>query len=204
MPISLVKGQKISLAKESGSPSLSKVVMGVGWDMVQTKNQPQKSGLFGRVFGGRSDPETIDLDASCIMFNEQKQLFDAVYFGQLSSKDGSVRHAGDNRTGEGDGDDEQIVVELNRIPASVRTLIFTVSSFRGQTFDQVVNAYCRILNGANSQEIAKYTLSSQGSHTAQIMAKIYQQNGDWKMAALGDNCNGRTFDEMMPSIVAHI
>lgn len=200
MPISLAKGQKISLAKEAGSASLSKVVMGVGWDMAQTK----KGGLFGGIFGGSSGSDSIDLDASCIMFNDQKQLVDVVFFGQLSSKDGSIRHTGDNLTGEGDGDDEQIIVELNRIPGEVKTLVFTVSSFRGQTFDQVANAFCRIVNGANNQEIAKYTLTSQGSHTAQIMAKLYQHNGEWKMAALGENCMGRTFQDMMPTILPHV
>lgn len=200
MPISLAKGQKISLAKEAGSTSLSKVVMGVGWDMAQTK----RGGLLGGLFGGKSGSESIDLDASCIMFDDQKQLVDVVFFGQLSSKDGSIRHTGDNLTGEGHGDDEQIIVELNRIPAEVKTLVFTVSSFRGQTFDQVANAFCRIVNGANNQEIAKYTLTSQGSHTAQIMAKLYQHNGEWKMAALGENCMGRTFQDMMPTILPHV
>jgi tellurium resistance protein TerZ len=200
MPISLAKGQKISLAKEAGSTSLSKVVMGVGWDMAQTK----RGGLLGGLFGGKSGSESIDLDASCIMFDDQKQVVDVVYFGQLSSKDGSIRHTGDNLTGEGDGDDEQIIVELSRIPGAVKTLVFTVSSFRGQTFDQVANAFCRIVNGANNQEIAKYTLTSQGSHTAQIMAKLYQHNGEWKMAALGENCMGRTFQDMMPTILPHV
>ena len=200
MPISLAKGQKISLAKEAGSTSLSKVVMGVGWDMAQTK----RGGLLGGLFGGKSGSESIDLDASCIMFDDQKQVVDVVYFGQLSSKDGSIRHTGDNLTGEGDGDDEQIIVELSRIPGAVKTLVFTVSSFRGQTFDQVANAFCRIVNGANNQEIAKFTLTSQGSHTAQIMAKLYQHNGEWKMAALGENCMGRTFQDMMPTILPHV
>ena len=200
MPISLAKGQKISLAKEAGSTSLSKVVMGVGWDMAQTK----RGGFLGGLFGGKSGSESIDLDASCIMFDDQKQVVDVVYFGQLSSKDGSIRHTGDNLTGEGDGDDEQIIVELSRIPGAVKTLVFTVSSFRGQTFDQVANAFCRIVNGANNQEIAKYTLTSQGSHTAQIMAKLYQHNGEWKMAALGENCMGRTFQDMMPTILPHV
>ena len=200
MPISLAKGQKISLAKEAGTNSLSRVIMGVGWDMAPTK----KGGFLGAIFGGGSGSESIDLDASCILFNEQKEPIDVVYFRQLQSKDGSITHTGDNLTGEGDGDDEQIIVELGRIPASVKTIVFTVSSFRGQTFNEVANAYCRIVNGSNEQEIAKYTLSSQGSHTAQIMAKLYQHNGEWKMAALGENCNGRTIQEMMPSILPHV
>jgi tellurium resistance protein TerZ len=199
MPISLAKGQKISLAKEAGSSSLSKVIMGVGWDMAPAKS----GGFLSGVFGGKT-ADSIDLDASCILFNEQKQAVDVVYFGQLSSKGGSIRHTGDNLTGEGDGDDERIIVELERIPASVTSLVFTVSSFRGQTFNQVANAFCRIVNGANNQEIAKFTLSTQGPHTAQIMAKLYRHSGEWKMAALGESCMGRTFQDMMPSILPHV
>jgi tellurium resistance protein TerZ len=200
MPISLAKGQKISLAKEAGTPSLSKVMLGVGWDMAQVKSGGFLSGLFG----GNKTSDSIDLDASCILFDQQNKPIDVVYFGQLSSKDGSIRHTGDNLTGEGDGDDEQIVVDLARVPSSVKTLVFTISSFRGQNFNQVANAFCRVVNGANNQEIARYTLSSQGAHTAQIMAKVYRHNDEWKMAALGENCMGRTFKDMMPSILPHV
>ncbi len=192
MAVNLTKGQKISLEKEAGG-GLTKVVMGLGWDMA-------KGGLFG--FGGNSD--SIDLDASCLMFDEAKNLLDAVYFGQLDSTDNSIHHTGDNLTGEGDGDDEQIIVDLSRVPGNVKTLVFTVSSFRGQTFDKVANAFCRIVNQANGKEIAKYALSSQGPHTAQIMAKLYRHNGEWKMAALGENCNGRTFRDMLPSVVPQL
>lgn len=196
MGISLQKGQKISLAKEGGE-GLSKVVMGVGWDMAEAKS----GGLLGGFFGGKKQLESIDLDASCVLFDEEKNQVDVVYFGQLNSRDGSIRHTGDNLTGEGDGDDEQIIVDLSRVPGHVKTLVFTVSSFRGQTFDQVANAFCRVVNQSNNQEIAKYSLSSQGPHTAQIMAKLYRHNGEWKMAAVGENCNGRTFQDMLPFIV---
>lgn len=200
MPISLAKGQKISLTKESGTDSLNKVVMGLGWDMARVVNSPEK-GFLSSLFGGGSQPQSIDLDASCILFDDQKRLVDVVYFGQLKSQDGSILHTGDNLTGEGDGDDEKISVELNRVPANVHTLMFTVSSFRGQTFDKVANAFCRIINAANNQEIARYSLSAQGTHTAQIMAKLYRHNGEWKMAALGENCMGRHFQDMLPSIL---
>jgi tellurium resistance protein TerZ len=200
MPISLAKGQKISLAKEAGAPSLSKVILGVGWDMAQAKS----GGFLSGFFGGNKTSDSIDLDASCILFDQQNKPIDVVYFGQLSSKDGSIRHTGDNLTGEGDGDDEQIVVDLARVPSLIKTLVFTVSSFRGQNFNQVANAFCRVVNGANNQEIARYTLSAQGAHTAQIMAKVYRHNDEWKMAALGENCMGRTFEDMLPSIVPHV
>ncbi len=193
MSVSLQKGQKISLEKEAGG-ALNKITMGLGWDSVK------KKGLFG--FGTKT--ETIDLDASCIMFDEQNKAVDFVWFRQLKSRDGSIVHTGDNRTGEGEGDDEQIVVELPRVPANVKSLIFTVNSFTGQNFSQVENAYCRIVNAANNQEIARFNLSVQGAHTAQIMAKLYRHGGEWKMHAIGENGSGRTFDDLMPQITPHL
>ena len=90
------------------------------------------------------------------------------------------------------------------MPANVKSLVFTVNSFTGQNFSQVENAYCRILNASNSQEIARFNLSVQGAHTAQIMAKLYRHNGEWKMHAIGENGNGRTFDDLMPQITPHL
>lgn len=193
MTVSLQKGQKISLTKAGGG-KLSKAIMGLGWDGVQ------KKGFFG--FGGGS--ADIDLDASCLMFDEAGRLVDTVWFRQLKSNDGSVVHTGDNRTGDGDGDDEQIIVDLNRLPANVKALVFTVNSFTGQTFDQVANAYCRLLDGDNQTELARYTLSVQGAHTAQIMAKVYRHNDEWKIHAIGENGRGRTFQDLMPQITPHL
>jgi tellurium resistance protein TerZ len=127
-----------------------------------------------------------------------------VWFRQLKSRDGSIVHTGDNRTGAGDGDDEQINVDLSKVPEHVKSLVFTVNSFTGQNFSTVENAFCRIINGGNGSEIARYDLSVQGSHTAQIMAKLYRHNGEWKMHAIGENGNGRTIDEMMPQITPHL
>lgn len=196
MAVSLEKGQKISLSKEAGG-SLSKIVMGLGWDAIKKSG----GGFFG--FGGGKSND-IDLDASCLMFDDRGAPTDVIYFGQLRSKDGSIQHSGDNRTGDGDGDDEQIVVDLDRVPANVKSLVFTVNSFTGQNFSQVANAYCRILNSTNNSEIARYQLSVQGNHTAQIMAKLYRHNGEWKMHAIGENGSGRTFQELMPMITPHI
>jgi tellurium resistance protein TerZ len=193
MGVSLSKGQKISLEKEAGG-SLNKVVMGLGWDAVKSK------GFLGF---GKSAPE-IDLDASCLLFGEQGELLDTVWFRQLRSQDGSITHTGDNRTGAGDGDDEQIVVELARVPANVKSLVFTVNSFTGQNFSQIDNATCRMVNAANGQEIARFNLTLSGSHTAQIMAKVYRHNGEWKMHAIGETGNGRTFGELLPQITPHL
>lgn len=190
MGVSLEKGQKINLEKADGG-SLQQVFLGVGWDVAKSK------GFFG--FGGGS--EEIDLDASCILFDENKQPVDVVYFGQLRSKDGSIQHSGDNRTGEGDGDDEVIRVNLNAIPAQVKSLVFTVSSFRGQTFEKVNNAFCRLVDQSSNTEVARYSLSTQGAHTGLIIAKIYRHNGAWKMHAIGENVHGRTFNDIIPHVI---
>lgn len=196
MGINLQKGQKISLAKEGGG-TLTKVVMGLGWDAKKT------GGGMKSFFGGGSS-DSIDLDASCVMFDEKNKLVDTVWFKQLKSRDGSVVHTGDNRTGDGDGDDEQIIVDLDKVPSQVKSLVFTVNSFTSQTFDAVENAFCRLIDGSNNQEIARYTLTAQGDHTAQIMAKMYRHNGEWKMHAIGENGHGRTIDSLLQQIIVHL
>jgi tellurium resistance protein TerZ len=198
MGISLQKGQKISLEKESGG-GLTRIIMGLGWDAAGAK----KGGMLGGLFGG-GDNDSIDLDASCLLFDESGNMVDAVWFRQLRSKDGSIQHTGDNRTGEGAGDDEQIKVDLSALPATVKSLVFTVNNYTGQDFSQVANAFCRIVNGANNSEIARYDLSCQGSHSAMIMAKVYRHNNEWKMHAIGEVGQGRTFEQLLPQISPHL
>lgn len=193
MPVNLSKGQKISLEKESGS-KLSSVIMGLGWDA------KKPGGLWGMF---TSAPE-IDLDASCVMFDNGGEALDVIWFRQLKSKDGSIQHTGDNRTGAGDGDDEQIIVDLSKIPDGVRALVFTVNSFTGQTFDQIDNAFCRIVDKITNKEIARYNLTCGGSHSAMVMAKLYKESNEWKMHAIGENATGRTFQELMPKIKPHL
>ncbi len=192
MAINLQKGQRISLEKEAGG-SLSKVVMGLGWDAVK------KKGFFGGL-----KQQNIDLDASALLFDANKNLVDQVWFRQLKSKCGSLVHTGDNRTGEGEGDDEQIICHLDKVPPSVSMLVFVVNSFTGENFSQIENAFCRIVNGNNNQEIARYELSCQGNHSAQVMAKVYRHDAEWKMHAIGENCSGRTFHDLLPAITPHL
>ncbi|MEG0343935.1 TerD family protein [Acinetobacter sp. TY1] len=192
MGISLVKGQKISLEKGDGS-SLTQIYLGAGWDVAKSGG-----GFFGMFKGG---DDSIDLDASLILFNENNQPLDAVWFGQLKSKDGSIWHSGDNRTGAGDGDDEVIHVDLTKVPPQVKSIVFTISSFRGQTFESVENAFCRVVDATSNTEIAKYNLSAKGNYTALIVAKVYRHNGAWKMSALGETSNGKTIQDMIPSIL---
>lgn len=189
MPINLTKGQKISLEKDSGQ-KLTKIVMGLGWD------QKKKGGWLSFL----SNADDIDLDASCIMFDEKKQMIDSIWFRQLNSLDGSVRHSGDNRDGSGEGDDESISVDLSSVASNAKYLVFTISSFTGQTFAAINNAFCRLVNKANNQEIARYNLSGGGNHTAQVMVKLYRHDGEWKLHAIGEGATGTTFRDLVPTI----
>jgi tellurium resistance protein TerZ len=185
MAVSLSKGQKIELAKR-GSEGLSKIFMGLGWDVAKP------TGLM-RIF---SSSESIDLDASCLMFDANKNLVDVVWFRQLTSRDGSVRHGGDNLTGAGDGDDEVIYLDLEALPAEVVSLVFTVNSFRGQTFSKVANASCRLVDAAANVELARLDLTAAGGHTGLVMCRVYRQDGQWKLHSIGETASGRTAQDM--------
>ena len=102
------------------------------------------------------------------------------------------------------GDDEAILVDLQRVPVHIDQIVFTVNSFTGQTFQEVQNAFCRIVDETNGQELARYTLDGGGQYTAQIMAKVHRAGAGWQMTALGNPANGRTFQDLMPSILPHL
>jgi tellurium resistance protein TerZ len=191
--VNLAKGQKISLSKRDGG-QLTRVRMGLGWDAAK------KRGFFG---GLKS--QSIDLDASALLFDSSRNLVDAVWFRQLTSKDGSVRHTGDNLTGDGEGDDESIIVDLPRLPAAVTQIVFTVNSFTGQDFSQIENAFCRLVDESSGSEMARYDLSGSGRHNAQIMAKVSRADGSgWTMTAIGATATGRTFKDLLPATVGHL
>ncbi|MDT4975318.1 MAG: tellurium resistance protein TerZ [Pseudonocardiales bacterium] len=191
MSVSLSKGQKVSLTKAGGG-TLSKVRMGLGWDAMR------KKGLFG------SRSQSIDLDASALLFDAAGNLVDQVWFQQLRSKDGSVQHTGDNRTGAGEGDDESIRVDLSKVPPAVVSLVFTVNSFTGQDFSQIENAFCRLIDETSDTEIARYDLTGTGPHTAQIMAKVARDGQGWSMTAIGNAASGRTFHDLLPAIAGFL
>lgn len=205
MAVKLSKGQKINLEKSDGS-SLSKVIMGLGWDAAKKEIKQVKS-FWKLLFNGKNkeedDDNSIDLDASCFIFDKKQKLVDIVWFNQLESNDGSIIHTGDNRTGDGENgeDDEQIIVNLKTIPAEITNLVFTIHNASGQNFSEIENAYCRLVDMNNKQEIARYDLSAQtGNYNAQIMARLYKQNGAWKMQALGENTRGTTFNRLEEAI----
>ncbi|SFN38013.1 TerD family protein [Xenorhabdus japonica] len=189
--VSLNKNQSVSLAKQSAS--LVKVDFGLGWDPVI-----RKKGFLASLFGSGNDE--IDLDASCIMLDKSGNAIDTVWFGQLKSKCGSIQHTGDNLTGEGDGDDEVIRVDLLKLPANVEYLVFTVNSFRGQTFNDVENSFCRVVD-QSGKELARYQLNEQGTHTGIIISSLRRNGGQWDFTAHGVPCLERTIDAMYPQIV---
>ncbi|MDG4553324.1 MAG: TerD family protein [Candidatus Competibacter sp.] len=196
MAINLQKGQRISLEKEAGR-GLNRVVMGLGWGMKQV----QTRGFLG--FGAGERQTAVDLDASCLLFDASGNLADTVWFRQLKSRCGSIRHSGDDRSGGGESgaENERIAIDLNQVPATVQALIFTVNSFSGEDFTGIPNAFCRLVDGANDGEIARFDLSLEGGqHTGLIMTKLYRHNNDWKMQAIGEPADGRTFHDLLPAL----
>lgn len=193
MSVNLTKGQQISLSKSDGG-ALSVVRMGLGWKAAQRKG-----------FLAKLTAREIDLDASAVLFADKKPV-DVVFFQHLVSDDGSVRHTGDNRVGGAGqgGDDESVIVDLQRVPVHVDQIVFTVNSFTGQTFEEVDNAFCRLLDETTGQELARYTLTGGGRHTAQVMAKVQRSGTGWQMAAIGSPADGRTFQDLMPAIATHL
>ncbi|MFI6660077.1 TerD family protein [Streptomyces sp. NPDC050523] len=173
MGVSLGKGGNVSLSKEA--PGLSAVLIGLGWDVRTTTGAD------------------YDLDASALLLNTSGRVASDqhfVFYNNLRSPDGSVEHTGDNLTGEGEGDDESIKVNLAGVPADIERIVFPVSiheaEARGQSFGQVRNAFIRVVNQANSQEIARYDLSEDAStETAMVFGELYRHSGEWKFRAVG-------------------
>lgn len=187
--ISLQKGQRIDLTK--GNAGLSKILIGLGWDPVQSK---KGGGLLGSLLGTKGP--NIDCDASVLML-ENDRMTDKkhlIYFGHLKSSCGSVRHTGDNITGEGDGDDEQIIVDLKKVPQNINKLVFVVNIYdcvkRKQDFGMIENAFIRVVNETSNQEMLKFNLSDNYSgKTSLIVAEIYRHGDEWKFAAIGNATN---------------
>ncbi|BDH10366.1 MULTISPECIES: TerD family protein [Streptomyces] len=173
MGVSLSKGGNVSLTKEA--PNLTAVVVGLGWDARTTTGTD------------------FDLDASALLANDQGKVANDqnfVFFNNLKSPDGSVEHTGDNITGEGEGDDEQIKVNLAAVPADVSKVVFPVSIYdaetRQQSFGQVRNAFIRVVNQADNVELARYDLSEDAStETAMVFGELYRNGAEWKFRAIG-------------------
>ena len=173
MSVSLSKGGNVSLSKEA--PGLQAVIVGLGWDARTT------------------DGSAFDLDASAIGCKADGKVASDqhfVFFNNLKSPDGTIEHTGDNLTGEGEGDDESIKVDLSRVPADVDKIVFTVSIYdaesRQQSFGQVRNAFIRVVNQADGAEVTRYDLSEDAStETAMVFGELYRSGSDWKFRAVG-------------------
>lgn len=186
MGVNLQKGQKVNLKKSDGQ-ALSRIRIGLGWDPVK---QEKKGGLFGSIFGG-SAPD-IDCDASVLVCKGGRLSGrgDVVYFGNLKHSSGAIVHTGDNLTGDGEGDDEQIFVDLTAVPQDYDKLVFVVNIYdcdsRKQDFGMIANAFIRICDEQTGEEFCRYNLSeSYAGMTAMIFGEIYRHNGEWKFNAIG-------------------
>lgn len=179
MPINLTKGQKVDLTK--GNPGLKHLMIGLGWDVNQ--------------FDGGAD---FDLDAAAFLLGENgkvRKQEDFVFYGNLSHESESVLHMGDNLTGEGEGDDEQIRVDLTKVPADVMRIAFTVTIYdydvRRQNFGQVSNSFIRIVDEDKDEEVIRYDLGEDFSiETAVVVGELYKHNGEWKFNAIGSGFQG--------------
>lgn len=176
--VSLRKNERVSLVK-AGAPALTAVVMGLGWDPAR---------------GRRS----IDLDASVIAFDSGGQPLETVWFSHKKAFGGAIKHSGDNLTGRGDGDDEQINVDLGALPSSVAHLVFTINSFRGQKFTEVERAFCRLVDARTKSELVRFDLSDAQPNTGVLMVALSRTAaGTWEMRALGEYHDGKTVRAMV-------
>lgn len=179
MPINLSKGQKVDLTK--GNAGLKNIMVGLGWDV--------------NAFDSGTD---FDLDAAAFMCGSNGKCpteKEFVFYGNLEHGSGSVKHMGDNLTGEGDGDDEQILIDLSKVPSNVDKIAFTVTIYdadqRRQNFGQVSNAYIRIVDDATNTELIRYDLGEDFSiETAVVVGELYRHNGEWKFNAIGSGFQG--------------
>ncbi len=185
MAINLQKGQRIDLTK--GNSHLNQIMVGLGWDPVSSHYSVD-----------------IDCDASVIMLQDDHFINrnDLIYFGNLTSDCGSIRHSGDNLTGEGEGDDESIMVDLKSVPQRYNRLIFVVNIYdcesRGQDFGMIQNAFIRVVNPQTNEELLRFNLTDNyGGLTTLVTGEIYRHNGEWKFAAIGNGTTDRNLSEII-------
>lgn len=196
MSVSLQKGQKVSLSKDNAG--LSKIMIGLGWDEVQRK----KRGLFA------AKPAEIDCDASAILLSGGKVMRkeDLVFFGNLRHDSGSVLHMGDNLTGAGDGDDEQIAVDLAQVPARYDRIVIVVNIYhafkRNQHFGMIQNAFIRLVDAGNNREMCRYNLTENYSGmTGMVFGEVYRYNNEWKFNAIGQGTNDGSISDLVKRYV---
>ena len=191
MSVNLSKGQRINLSKEV--EGLSKIMVGLGWDAAN-----QSGGILNHLFGSTS--YSIDCDASAITMGNGNKYRACIYYGNLSED--NVYHHGDNLTGDGDGDDEQITVDLAHLSSEIERIVFVVNIYncteRKQDFGLIKNAYIRLVDESTGKEICKYNLSDDyAGKTAMIFAEVYRNNGEWKFNAIGQGTNDASISQLI-------
>ena len=189
--ISLTKGKSLNLTKEA--EGLTSVIVGLGWDVAKV----EKKGLFGF----KSITPNIDCDASALLLDSYGKVADTVYFGNLRSKCSSVMHSGDNLTGDGDGDDEQLIVNLSNVPAHISEIVFVVNIYsaktRNQDFGMIENAFIRIVDRANNKQIAHFNLTDNyAGDTAMIFGSLKKVNNQWEFVATGIGTTDGSISEL--------
>lgn len=199
MAINLQKGQRISLEKTNGT-KLQQVCVGINWGAIV------KKGLFG--IG--SSTVAVDLDASCAVYDENKRLLEVVYFGNLGSKDGAVKHSGDDLTGDTGGDDgldnEVITVDFSRLNPAAAYVAFVLNSFKGQDFATIPFASIRIYEGTAkrvNEVFAKYDIANGegfAGHVSMVLGVFYKKSGEWKFNAIGEPTKDRKLEQTVQTV----
>lgn len=197
MAVNLVKGQKVDLRKSDGS-ALKHVMAGLGWDEAENTAGGFLSGLFGK-----KKQHSIDCDASVFVCRNGHLIDseDTVYFGNLEHKSGAIRHMADNLTGAGKGDDEQIYVDLDKLPSDCDKIVFVVNIYKARERDQhfgvIRNAFIRLCDNDTRTELCRYNLSENyDGMTALVMGEIYLHNGQWKFNAIGQPTKDNSIPEL--------
>ena len=201
MAINLQKGQRINLEK-SGGGKLQNVCVGINWGAIEKKG----------VFGLGKKKEAVDLDGSCVLYSDSRQMTDVVYFGNLKSRDGAIQHSGDDLTGDMDGDDgldnEVITLDFNKLHSSVSYVAFVLNSFRGHDFGTIPFASIRIYEGTPSrvnEVFAKFDIANGpgfAGHVSMVMGVFYKKDNNWKFNAIGEPTKDKKLEETIKTVAA--
>lgn len=201
MAINLQKGQRINLQKSNGG-ALQNVCVGINWGAIEKKS------MFGK-----ATKEAVDLDASCVVYSDTKQMLDVVYFGNLRSKDGALKHSGDDLTGDMSGDDgldnEVITLDFSKLNPSAAYVAFVLNSFRGQDFASIPFASIRIYEGTPAkvtEVFAKYDIANGpgfAGHVSMVMGVFYKRNNEWKFNAIGEPTKDKKLEETIKTVAAN-
>lgn len=209
MTINIQKGQKIELSK--CHEGLNNILVGLGWDPVKRPNESPVKNFLSKFFSGNSQLDMeevvheIDCDAFAIMLDENYKIKNRdylIYYGNLAEPGGSVRHMGDNTTGEGEGDDEEIRIALSKVPSDVQHIVFAVTVYdcedKKQDFGLIKGAFIRVVDDSNGKELLKYNLSERfEGKTAIIIGEVYRRGQGWKFAAIGESTADKSIGELI-------